>query len=288
MNYFHEKINYMSTECSIKMGRSNPGTGGFRSHWHNSIEMIYGFKDEYDITAGKKDFHITSRDIVFIPSRTIHSFKMKDQPSRLYFLQFKATPLYVGGDIDRYKTTEDIFNPMMKDVVVINQSRDPELHPLMVDIVEDLISIMVHCRDGYRYKAISRVYEILSLLVQFHITTAEYSDEISENELDSCIQAMNFIENNYSEQITVDDAANYCGFNSKYFGRLFYRMTGKYFKDYVNDYRIKKVTELLLQNDMSVSDAAYSCGFLNIATFYRYFNKIYNCSPKQFISKYKA
>ncbi len=288
MNFFHQKINYMTTECSLKMGRSNPGTGGYYAHWHNSIEMIYGFENEYCVTAGQKELNIGSNDIVFIPSRIIHSFNMENQPSRLYFLQFKALPLYMGGDIDRNNLTVDTINPIMNNVVIINRQKHPELHPLMVRVVEDIIDIMVQCMDGYRYRAVGRLYEILALLVQFHITAPEYSDDINANELEICMQAMNFIESNFNEQITVEDVANHCGFNSKYFGRLFNKLTGSYFNDFINNFRLKKVTDLLLQEDMSVSSAAYSCGFANLATFYRCFNKTYNCTPKQYMSKYRT
>lgn len=287
MKYFHQKINYMSTECSLKMGRSNPGTGSYETHWHNSIEMIYGFENEYSVTAGQKKFHLCKRDILFIPCRVLHSFHMENQTSRLYFLQFKLSPVYFGGDIDRTKKQKDTFNPIMEQVTIINHEDNPELHPCLVQTVEELIHTMERCQNGYRYHAISKLYEILALLTQFPAASSYYSDHMNTDELETLTKTLAFIEDNFNKHITIDDAAKQCGFNTKYFGRIFNKITGSYFNDFLNDFRIKKATELLQQNPVSVSDVAYSCGFTSIPTFYRYFNKTYNCSPKEFISKYR-
>ena len=288
MNNLHEKLNYMTTECSLKMGRSNPGTGGYHSHWHDSIELIYGFENEYSITAGPKNVMLHSNDIVFIPSRILHSFYMENQPSRLYFLQFKVLPMYVGGDIDRQKKSDDLLSPIVKNLTIISKSQHPELHGAMVKVVEEIISVMEQCKTGYRYIAVSKLYNILGLLAEHYVTTPSFYEDITAIDLDILMQAIDYIEKKFSEHVTIDDVANHIGFNPKYFGRLFYKVTGSYFNDYVNDFRVKKVADMLLKQYMSVSTAAYSCGFTNLATFYRCFNKCYNCSPRQYISKYKT
>ena len=278
----------MSTECSLKMGRSNPGTGGYAQHWHNSVEMIYGYSNEYTVTAGRQTLRLSDNDIIFIPPRILHSFEMKDQPSRLYFLQFKVLPMRIGGDIDRNKKDIDTYDPMTDRIILINRSKDPKLHPLMVKNAEDLIDIMINCRTAYRYMAVSKLYGMLSLLAEFPTAAFNSEEKLSDDEVEIFTKTLNFIEKNYSDHITVDDAAKYCGFNKKYFGRIFNKITDSYFNDFLNDYRIKKAAELLGNKRGPISDIAYSCGFTSIPTFYRCFSKTYGCSPKQFISKYKV
>ena len=56
------------------------------------------------------------------------------------------------------------------------------------------------------------------------------------------------------------------------------------FVDYINQYRLDFAISLLSKKneDDSISQIAYQSGFNSIATFYRYFQQRYSCSPSQF------
>lgn len=51
--------------------------------------------------------------------------------------------------------------------------------------------------------------------------------------------------------------------------------------DYLRNYRLKKAATLLLQEDMRINEVAFAVGF-NSAS---YFTKVYEMTPKEFISK---
>ena len=99
MNYFHQNVNYMSTSCSLKMGRCHLPTANYNMHWHTGIEIIYGGKSNYTVTAGNTVYNMSDGDIIFIPSRILHSFSMVNQPDPLLFIIFKSEPMFKGGDI---------------------------------------------------------------------------------------------------------------------------------------------------------------------------------------------
>jgi YesN/AraC family two-component response regulator len=61
----------------------------------------------------------------------------------------------------------------------------------------------------------------------------------------------------------------------------------KNFNSYVNSYRIKEAKKLLLQNpEKSIVEIAYSVGFNAMSSFYSYFVKDTNISPKDYRKKY--
>lgn len=284
MKYFHQKHVYMSTSCSLKIGKSHQPTSHFDMHWHNSIEIIYGYNSEYTVNVGTAEYKMSDGDILFIPSRSLHSFVKINQIDPLYFIIFKAEPIYSGGDIYRGRYDTETFNPLIKTTVKINKAMD--CYNDFKNTIEQLINIMDIQPEGFRYRGVSKLYEIIAFLYKYKISRNALDEAVSEDQMDNIIKSFIFIEEHFNEDISISDVAAHCGFNTKYFGRLFHKVTGSYFKDFLNDFRINQSTKLLNSNDSSITKIAYNCGFSCTATFYRAFSKKYGCSPKQFMEKY--
>ena len=96
----------------------------------------------------------------------------------------------------------------------------------------------------------------------------------------SCV--IDYIEMNYQNQITLDEIANEAGFSKFHFTRFFKDMTGVTFLNYLNNFRITKVEEALLNTEISITNIAMKSGFKNIKTFNRVFKNIKGCSPMEY------
>ena len=48
---------------------------------------------------------------------------------------------------------------------------------------------------------------------------------------------------------------------------------------YIEQKRMKRANELLLQNQKPVKDIALECGFINANSFYKAYKRVYGCSP---------
>ena len=63
-------------------------------------------------------------------------------------------------------------------------------------------------------------------------------------------------------------------------------LTGQSINELIQNVRIKKATELLINSDMNVSEIAYETGFNDPYYFSRLFKKYHNMSPSDYrISK---
>ena len=58
-------------------------------------------------------------------------------------------------------------------------------------------------------------------------------------------EAFSFIEQNFQNNISVEDIAATCGLNRSYFGKIFHENTGKSPQDFLISYRMTKAAELL-------------------------------------------
>ena len=91
-----------------------------------------------------------------------------------------------------------------------------------------------------------------------------------------------FVQENYSRKITLTEISSLLNMSNVSFNRFIKKSTNKTFVDYLNDVRIEHSARLLAEEDYSVSEIAYRCGFNNIANFNRIFKKSKGRTPSQY------
>ena len=93
-------------------------------------------------------------------------------------------------------------------------------------------------------------------------------------------EALNFIEQNFQNEITIEDIAACCGLNRSYFGKIFRDALGKSPQEFLISYRMIKAAELLKLTQLSIGDIANAVGYPNQLHFSRAFKSVYNISPR--------
>lgn len=94
-------------------------------------------------------------------------------------------------------------------------------------------------------------------------------------------EAFSFIEENFQNDISVEDIAASCGLNRSYFGKIFHENMGKSPQEFLISYRMTKATELLKLTGLSIADIGNAVGYPNQLHFSRAFKHIYGISPRQ-------
>lgn len=94
-------------------------------------------------------------------------------------------------------------------------------------------------------------------------------------------EAIEFIEHNFQNDISVEDIADVCGLNRSYFGKIFKEALGKSPQEFLLNYRMVKAAELLKLTKLSVGDISSAVGYDNQLHFSRAFKSIYGISPKK-------
>ncbi len=101
-------------------------------------------------------------------------------------------------------------------------------------------------------------------------------------------EAFSFIEQNFQNDISVEDIASCCGLNRSYFGKIFRENTGKSPQEFLISYRMVKATELLKLTRLSVGDIGNAVGYPNQLHFSRAFKNVYGISPRQWRNEHGA
>lgn len=105
---------------------------------------------------------------------------------------------------------------------------------------------------------------------------------------DRLIQVKDYIDKNYNLPITVESISSYFSTNRSYLSRSFKEKYGKSPKEYLLSLRLQRAKQLLNNEGMNVTEAAFLCGFNSQSHFSRIFKKWYGYAPKAQMDVEKA
>ena len=91
----------------------------------------------------------------------------------------------------------------------------------------------------------------------------------------------------YNDSPDVNQVAAKVNLTTAAFCRYFKRQTNMTFTDFVNQYRIERAKNLLMQ-DHNVSETSYAVGFESLSYFNKLFNKIVGENPVKFKKRWNA
>jgi two-component system response regulator YesN len=95
-------------------------------------------------------------------------------------------------------------------------------------------------------------------------------------------KAVDYIQKNYRQEVSLTDVARVIYLNPQYFSRVFRREMGMTFVDYLTKVRMEKAKELLMGTDLPVSAIAREVGYPDANYFSRLFKKKEHVSPTEY------
>jgi AraC-like DNA-binding protein/ligand-binding sensor protein len=96
------------------------------------------------------------------------------------------------------------------------------------------------------------------------------------------IKAKEYIQEHQTENLRLGHVARACNTSTFYFCKMFKKVTGINFTDYLSRVRIEKSKNLLLNPNLRVSEIAFEVGFQSLTHFNRVFKKILGQSPTEY------
>jgi len=92
-------------------------------------------------------------------------------------------------------------------------------------------------------------------------------------------KARQYIQENYSEHLSLGQVAAAVHTSIFYFCKLFRKVTGTTFTEFVSRTRVEKAKNLLLNPNLRISEIAYAIGFQSLTHFNRVFKSVVGESP---------
>jgi len=114
------------------------------------------------------------------------------------------------------------------------------------------------------------------------------NSSVKENVLSYARRAADYIEQHFSEEFHVADAAREVGVAPAYLQRVFKQAMGLTMVEYTNRLRVEQSKRLLIHTNEAIMDIAVASGFNSRQHFFRVFNALEGVSPQQFRQRFKA
>ncbi len=98
------------------------------------------------------------------------------------------------------------------------------------------------------------------------------------------LNAIKYIQFNYSHDISIDDVAKSVGVSRSHLYRVFMLNVGKSPINYLTDYRINEACKLLREGNLSIAEVAVSVGFFDQFYFSRVFKRAKGVPPSKYLA----
>ena len=261
-------------------GRIPEWLSGYPLHWHKEFEIIYISYGTGKISVQGKKYLCSKNDIVLIPPEQVHSIARNGEDFMAYYnILFDFSFLEENPESFCSRTFFKNFseNSILKETHIKNGT---ELNKKLLPILENLVQI--HTKD-YMENALlikARLFEVMHHLKD-QIRTTNEKQPSSEKSI-RLKKVLSFIQENFSRNISVEEAAALTNLSTSRFMKSFKQQTGMPFIQYVNDYRLELAAEELVQSQKRVTQIAFENGFENLSYFISLFRRKFSLSPTEY------
>ena len=253
----------------------------FPLHWHDEMEIIHITRGRGIITVQSQSYFVETDDIVLISPQMMHSIVQYENSEMEYTnVLFRFSLLhYSEHDICYEKYLKSIY--CHEKLPPFHVSHDSELNDLLRPHLMYLIENRKKSYTEHELMIKSNFFAIMHYICQ-HCTDANHEDLLLRNHYEKLKNVILHIHANYSQDISVYDAAKICGFSESHFMKLFRDLTGKSYIKYVVGFRLEIAAQQIVETDRKILRIAEDCGFRSMSYFARAFRKKYGMTPSAY------
>lgn len=231
---------------------------------HYLVHYVLEGEGSYEVNG--KTYHLKKNQGFLIPPDTITYYEAdKDNPWTYIWIGFNG----VKAETYLAYANLNLDNP------IFEYNEDDSLKEYVTRMLE--LNSLCYANE----------LELEGLLYLFMSKLARCSKNVSSNDNLKMAElyiekSVEFIENNYSNPIKINDIANYIGLNRSYLTHIFKKNLNVSPQEFLLNFRIEKACDLLKKSTLSIGDISRSVGYNDPLTFSKIFKKVKGTSPKNY------
>ncbi len=141
-------------------------------------------------------------------------------------------------------------------------------------------------------RSIIKVLEILDLICESKdlnfISQASYTNTFGENEANRMSKVYAFVMDHLRHDIRLNEIAKELCMTPTSFSRYFTMKTNQPFSRFVIGLRIQQATKLLVEDEKSIAEISWECGFKTLSHFNKQFRDCMQLTPSAYRKQFKA
>lgn len=254
-------------------------------HIHNFLQLWYIPDGSCRHNFCGNDFYQQKGDLLIVPPLCVHYID-SSQSNNISLVCCEFTEPFLNSIIND-NNNETLFNltylkPILarKSLMSLFLSFNKESMTKIEDILSELLFEYQKLTSSSSDTIRMLLIKLLTLIAHEYELTAPQADDALFSKYRSAIQrAMDYIDTNYTKNITLNDISKISLMSVSSFSYVFKQLTGKTFVEYINHMRTNHAKKLLSKTNKSLVDICMECGFYDAAHFNRVFKKITQLTP---------
>ena len=240
----------------------------FKIHWHERLEFLFIESGALKLTLGESVITVNKGQLAIINSRQLHGgFSLEDG------VKYKTVMFEMASFFNNAPLTEKVLKPIESGKIHFCNITENE------EVLLAFKNLMLKENFDDEYSPLltySAVYELIAALCKNCL-----KDNIQPSAQDSKYRdIIDFINENYKDDISSKSISAKFGYDEAYFCRLFKSITGFSPMEYIKILRLEHAKKLIAAGNCTISEAALSSGFSDSGYFSRCFKKYYKTTPK--------
>lgn len=251
-------------------------------HFHPEIELLYvnqGFGKRH---IGNHISYFNNSQLLLIGSNLPHNgfTDGMTRHGKETIIQFH--PEFLGStffSVPEMKSINTLLERAKKGIL-FNRDTKNNVGPLIDDMPK---------YNGFeRIVKFLEVLQALALAEDYRILNPEgFNFETEPQDTAKIDIIYKHVNQNFTNHISLDEIADKVSMTVPAFCRYLKRVTGKTFTKLVNEYRVVHATKLLQEQNSSITDICYECGFNNFSHFNKLFKEVTGKSASKYRSEMK-
>lgn len=265
MNKISQEIS--NKQMLLRKATYNPGERYF--HWHERIEVVWCLDKSFNILIDGVDYKVNKGDLIVIDEKMVHKFFISDDNTNVILGQFPYSILLNSGVVPLP------VKPVIRKEEISAESGLKQQIENMLNIILNEASVDIGEKNPFMQCMFAAFY----FMLMSRFSKNEVSTTTKKEKLDF-YKIVEFANNNYKDNITVQSIAKSLYMDRGRLSKLFTKYAGITLTHYINSLRISTAIELI-ENGTGVTDASYESGFQSVRTFNDVYKKIMHSCPKK-------
>lgn len=242
-------------------------------HWHSAPELICILSGEFSVTVGHATSQATAGSMLYINPDEIHSLEAHAPNSQLLTIQFSPNLFDETHPAPQIDYTSWAVSG--------KHSENQQIRSSVITLLEHLV-----CAEP-SFNRIALVYQLLGTLAVAGESQAEGQHVFIRKKDQQLVKyGIEFINQHFDDELNLATIAENAGVSYHHFSRIFKKISGFNFKEYLTMIRINKAKLLLKDTHIPITDISYSCGFSGHKQLIFAFNKYCRMTPTEFRKRY--
>lgn len=255
----------------------------FPMHWHDEIEIDCIRSGELRIFLNGESRSVRAGEAVIINSGDPHYWL----PSEAEVTSVIFSPDVISGTEDSSRLEKEIVQRIGRLSRTTENWKDKD-RAALIALVDELERIPEGI-FSYELLVRSALFRILALAADENCNppSSQRPSAACQKVMGRIGNVFRYIEEHYSNPISLPEAAAASGYVPTYFSRVFKSCTGMTFYDYLTLFRVRKAEAALITSSDSIAAIAVQCGFSSVKTFDRVFKEHAGISPLKFRKRHR-